>query len=313
MPKKPKQTLTVDGRELAVSNLDKVYFPECGFTKGEVLGFYLHVAGVLLPHLEGRPLTMKRYPEGVAGEHFYEKNAPVHTPDWVPRFPVPREEGGAPSPRILCNDRATLLWVVNLGDIEKHVILARAPRLNEPTSIVFDLDPGEPAGVVECARVALHLKEMLEAWNLETFVKVSGSKGLHLSVPLNSGTPYEQARPFAKAIAELAAQRLPGEVVSGMSKAVRRGKVFIDWSQNTDFKTTVSVYSMRARRGEPFISLPVTWAEIRKAVKTKSDRALFFTPAAALQRMEKLGDLHERVLTLRQTLPSAFTQALEAR
>jgi bifunctional non-homologous end joining protein LigD len=311
MPKK-HQTIEVDGRELAVSNLEKVYFPESGFTKGEVISFYLQIADVLLPHLHDRPLTMKRYPEGVAAEHFYEKNAPVYTPDWIKRFAVPRSEGDSAINYVLCNDRATLLWATNLGDIEKHVFLAQAPDLNCPTSIVFDLDPGEPAGVVECCRVALHLKEMLQAWNLETFVKVSGSKGLHLSVPLNSKTPYELAQPFAKAVAELAAQRMPGEVVSAMSKTLRRGKVFIDWSQNSDFKTTVCVYSMRAKRGEPFISLPVSWAEIEKAVKAKSDKALFFKPAAAIKRIKKVGDLYERVLTLRQTLPAVFTQALAA-
>jgi bifunctional non-homologous end joining protein LigD len=307
-----KQTIEVDGRELAVSNLDKVYFPESGFTKGEVLGFYSKIADVLLPHLKDRPLTMKRYPEGVAKEHFYEKNAPVYTPDWVKRFAVPRSEGGPAIHYILCNDLATLMWATNLGDIEKHVFLAEAPDLNHPTSIVFDLDPGEPAGVVECCRVALHLKAMLAAWNLETFVKVSGSKGLHLSVPLNSDTPYELAQPFAKAVAELAAQRMPGQVVSEMSKTLRRGKVLIDWSQNSDFKTTVCVYSMRAKRGEPFISLPVTWAEVEKATKAKSDKALFFTPAAAIKRIEKVGDLYKRVLTVRQTLPSIFTEALAA-
>jgi bifunctional non-homologous end joining protein LigD len=307
-----KQTIEIDGRPLAVSNLDKVYFPESGFTKGEVLSFYLKICEVLLPHLKDRPLTMKRYPEGVAEEHFYEKNAPVYTPDWVERFAVPRSEGGSAIHYVLCNDRATLLWATNLGDIEKHVFLAQAPDLNHPTSIVFDLDPGEPAGVVECCRVALHLKEMLAAWSLETFVKVSGSKGLHLSVPLNSDTPYELAQPFAKAVAELAAQRMPGQVVSEMSKSLRRGKVLIDWSQNSDFKTTVCVYSMRAKRGAPFISLPVSWAEIEKAIKAKSDKALFFTPAAAIKRIDKVGDLYEGVLTLRQTLPAMFTEAVAA-
>ncbi len=307
-----KHLIDVDGRELAVSNLEKVYFPGNGFTKGEVIEFYSSIADVLLPHLKDRPLTLKRYPEGVTGEHFYEKNAPRHTPDWIARFAVPRSEGDGEIKYILCNDRPTLLWATNLGDIEKHVLLAQAPNLNCPTAIVFDLDPGEPAGMIECCRVALHLRDLLASWNLESFAKVSGSKGLHLSVPLNSATPYEQAQPFAKVVAELAAQRMPGEVVSEMAKTLRRGKVLIDWSQNSDFKTTVCVYSMRAKRGEPFISMPVTWTEVENAVKKKTKEALFFTPAAALKRIKKLGDLFAPVLTVRQELPSVFTEALAA-
>ena len=313
MPKTQKQIVEVDGRELALSNLDKVYFPATGFTKGEVIHFYSEIAEILLPHLHDRPLTMKRYPEGVLGEHFYEKNAPKHTPEWVKRFAVAHHDGRGPEVQfILCNDRATLLWVTNLGDIEKHVLLARVPRLNFPTSIVFDLDPGEPAGLLECCRVALHLREMLAVWNLEAFVKVSGSKGLHLNVPLNSETPYELAQPFAKAVAELAAQRLPSEVVSEMAKTLRGGKVLIDWSQNSDFKTTVSVYAMRAKGGEPFVSMPVTWSEVENAVKRKSAKALSFSPVAAIKRLAKMGDLFEPALTLRQELPAAFTKALSA-
>ena len=179
------QQLEVEGRELTLSNPEKIYFPESGFTKGEVLAYYAAIAETILPHLHGRPLTLKRYPEGVAGVPFYEKNAPAHTPAWVERFAVARSEGGPDIRYVLCNDRATLLWATNLGDIEKHVLLARAPELNCPTSIVFDLDPGPPAGLLACGRVALRLKELLEGLGLQSFVKVSGSKGLHLSVPLN--------------------------------------------------------------------------------------------------------------------------------
>lgn len=307
-----KQLIEVEGRQLAVSNLDKVFFPESGFTKGETIAFYSEIAGAILPHLHDRPLTLKRYPDGVTGEHFYEKNAPKHTPEWVKRFAVARSEGGPDIQYVLCNDRATLIWVTNLGDIEKHVLLARAPHLERATAIVFDLDPGEPAGLLECGRVALRLREMLAAWKLETFVKVSGSKGLHLTVPLNGVLPYEVTQPFAKTVADLAVQQMPDLVVSDMAKSLRRGKVLIDWSQNSDFKTTVCVYAMRARRGEPFISMPVTWQEVEKALKRKNEASLFFAPKAAIKRIQKVGDLYEPVLTMRQELPAEFVAALAA-
>ena len=310
MPK--KQLVEIDGRELTVSNLEKVFFKASGFTKGEVIQFYSEIAETILPHLRDRPLTLKRYPDGVAGEHFYEKNAPAHTPSWVKRFAVPRSEGGSAINYVLCNDRATLAWATNLGDIEKHVLLARAPNLHVPTSIVFDLDPGEPAGILDCGRVALHLKSLLEGCGLRSFVKVSGSKGLHLSVPLNTPVTYEMTQPFAKALAELAAQQLPDGVVSEMAKRLRAGKVLIDWSQNSDFKTTVCVYAMRAKHGEPFISMPITWEELAKTIKRGNPDTLYFTPAAALKRIKRVGDLFAPVLTLEQTLPEAFTTALAA-
>lgn len=309
---KKHQPIEIEGRELVVSNLEKVYFPENGFTKGDVIAFYTAIADTLLPHLRERPLTLKRYPDGVTGEHFYEKNAPRHTPDWVKRAAVPRSEGEGMINYVLCNDRPTLVWVCNLGDIEKHVLLGQYPELNYPTAIVFDLDPGEPADLIDCCEVALELKNVLAALNLECFAKVSGSKGLHLSVPLNSQTPYEAAQPFAKTIAELMAKKLPDKVVSEMAKNLRKGKVLIDWSQNSDFKTTVAVYAMRAKRGEPFISMPVTWEEVAKAAKSGKEKPLFFTPAASIKRIQKLGDLFAPVLTLKQKLPAGFTKALAA-
>ena len=309
MAKKQEQ-IDVDGRELTVSNLDKVFFPESGFTKGEVIAFYSEIADTILPHLRDRPLTMKRSPEGVNGEHFYEKEAPKYKPDWVKTFAVPRTDRGGAINYILCNDRATLIWVANLADIEKHVLLARAPDLNHPTQIVFDLDPGEPANMIDCGEIALHLKKLFERWGLESFVKVSGSKGLHLSVPLNSDCPYEVTQPFAKTVAELVAHEMPKRVVSEMAKSIRRGKVFIDWSQNSDFKTTVCVYSMRAKSGQPFISMPITWRELARCVKQKDESGLVFTPKEAVKRIRKEGDLFEPVLKLKQELPSSFTKAL---
>lgn len=307
-----KQQVTIDGRELAISNLDKVFFSETGFTKGQVIGFYSDIAETILPHLRDRPLTLKRYPDGVEGEHFYEKNAPVHTPDWVKTFPVPRSEGGGEINYVLCNDRPTLVWVTNLGDIEKHVLLARAPELNRPTSIVFDLDPGEGADLLGCGRVALRLRKTLEALGLECLVKVSGSKGLHLTVPLNSEVTYEMTQPFARAIAELVEQETPDQVVSVMARTRRRGKVLIDWSQNSDFKTTVCVYAMRARPGPPHVSMPITWEELSGAVKRGRTESLYFTPPEALKRLDRVGDLFEPAISLSQTLPRAFSEALAA-
>src|SRR5581483_3247126 len=265
-----KQTMVkVGGRDLQLSNLDKVFFPENGFTKGDLIGFYSEISEVILPHLRDRPLTLKRYPDGVTGDHFYEKNAPKHTPAWVKTCAVPRTEGGPDINYVLCNDRATLTWAANLADIEKHVLLARCGSINIPGSIVFDLDPGEPAGLLECAHVALHLRKLLERWGLKTFVKVSGSKGLHLSVPLNGRRPYEVTQPFAQTVAQLVTREMPELVVSEMSKSIRKGRVFIDWSQNSDFKTTVSVYAVRAKASEPFVSMPLEWKELDRVIKKK--------------------------------------------
>ena len=306
-----KRLVEIDGRPVTLSNAAKIYFPGSKFTKGEVIAFYSAIGEIILPHLRDRPLTLKRYPEGVLGEHFYEKNAPKHTPSWVQTFAIPRSEGGEIN-YILCNDCATLVWATNLADIEKHVLLARVPEVNRPTSIVFDLDPGEGAGLVECGEVALHLRKLFETWGLHSFVKVSGSKGLHLSVPLNGSGPYEATQPFAKAVAELVATQFPKGVVSDMAKKVRTGKVLIDWRQNSDFKTTVCVYSMRAKQNGPFISMPITWEELGRAVKRKVTRKLVFSPEAALTRIAKLGDLFAPVLSLPQELPAAFTKALAA-
>ncbi len=309
---KKKQHVEAGGREVAISNADKIYFPGNGFSKGEVLSYYAKIADFILPHLRERPLTLKRFPEGVSGNFFYEKNAPSHTPDWVKIFPVERTEGEGTIRYILCNDEATLLWATNLGDIEKHVLLGKAPKLQFPTSVVFDLDPGAPAGILEAGAVALHLKEIFDALGLACFVKVSGSKGLHLSVPLNTPTSYEVSQPFAKAVAELAAKQLPDKVTSTMAKKLRTGKVLIDWSQNSESKTTVCVYAMRANRPEPFVSLPVTWQELARAVKRGDENALQFPPDAALRRVKRLGDLFEPVLQLKQKLPASFLDAVAA-
>lgn len=309
---KTKQTIKAGGREITLSNVEKVYFPKGKYTKGEFLSYYASIADTLLPYLKNRPLTLKRYPDGMTGESFYEKNAPMHTPDWVKRVKVPRSEGVGEVSYILCNDVATLLWACNLGDIEKHVFLAKTPSLNRPTSVVFDLDPGEGADILDCGEVALQLKKVFDSLKLECFVKVSGSKGLHLTVPLNTAVTYEKTQPFAKAIADLMVQQMPDRVVSAMAKNLRRKKVLIDWSQNSEHKTTVCVYAMRAKHEEPFISAPITWAELAQAVKKKKAKALFFTPAATLKRLKLKGDLFAPVLKLKQKIPAAFAKALAA-
>jgi bifunctional non-homologous end joining protein LigD len=291
--------LEIDGRKLKLSNLDKVLYPGSGFTKAQVIDYYIRVSPFLLPHLKNRPVTMKRYPDGVQGAFFYEKDAPKFTPDWVETFPVPRLAGGKPIRYILINNLATLAWCANLADLELHPFLHRAPGIDRPTSLVFDLDPGEGAEILDCARVAFLLKEMFDSWDLETFPKVSGSRGLQVYVPLNTAVTYDQTRPFAQSIAMLLARQHPDAVVAKMTKSDRTRKVFIDWSQNSDFKTTVGVYSLRAKRDSPFVSMPVAWEELR----AKKPESLFFSPEAALKRLEKSGDLFAPVLTKKQKLP----------
>jgi bifunctional non-homologous end joining protein LigD len=261
----------------------------------------------MLPHLKDRPVTLIRYPDGVGGKHFYEKNAPAFTPDWVQTFPVPRRSGESPIRYILINDIATLVWCANLASLEFHPFLHRAPAIDSPAEIVFDLDPGEGADILKCAQVAFLLKELLEQMNLESFAKVSGSKGIQLYIPLNTPVTYDATKPLARGMAELVERQHPELVVSEMTKAVRAGKIFIDWSQNSDFKTTVGVYSLRAKRAQPYASLPVEWDELQRAMKRGNAEPLHFAPEAALKRLEKTGDLFAPVLRLKQKLPLAIT------
>jgi len=294
--------------KVAFTNLDKVFFPRVGFTKGEMIRYYVDVAPHLLLHLKRRPVTLVRFPDGVTGERFYEKNAPRFTPPWVGTVEVPRRHQPGVIRYLVINDAATLGWCANLAAIELHPFLHRAPRLDRPTHVVFDFDPGESADILTCARVALHVKEILDGLDLQGFPKVSGSKGLQLYIPLNTKTTYAATGAFARAVAELLERRHPDLVVSGMAKLRRKKKVLIDWSQNSASKTTVAVYSLRGKRDEPFVSMPVTWEELRKAIRTRSRRSLFFTPRAALDRLAKKGDLFAPGLTLKQTLPRAFAK-----
>ena len=303
--------LTIDGQKIAISNPEKVLYP-AGFTKAQVIDYYVRVAPFLLPHLHDRPVTLKRYPDGVRGEFFYEKDAPSFTPKWVKTFPVPRKGGGSPIRYILINDLPTLAWTANLANLEIHPFLHCIPRIDRPTFMVFDLDPGEGADILSCAEVAFLLKDVLERLELKSFVKVSGSKGLQVYVPLNTPVTYELTRPFACTTAEYLEQQHSKLIVSDMAKAKRSGKVFIDWSQNADFKTTAGVYSLRAKRDSPFVSLPVRWEELDRALSKKDAESLYVDPEAALKRLKKVGDLFAPVLRLSQSLPASFMAKVPA-
>lgn len=290
--------------EVKFTNLDKVFFPKLGFTKGQMIQYYLDVAPFILPHLRDRPVTLIRYPDGIESEKFYEKNAPKFTPAWIKTFAVDRRHTSGKTNYIVINDAPTLAWCANIAGIEIHPFLHRIPRLEQPTHVVFDLDPGEGSDIRTCARVAFLVKAITDSLGLRAFPKVSGSKGVQLYVPLNTKTNYAATSSFAKAVAELLQQRHPNLVVAHMAKDRRRGRVLIDWSQNNISKTTVSVYSMRGKRAEPFISIPVTWDELKRI---KGAQALSFTPMATLKRLKKKGDLFASVLTLKQELPKAFS------
>ena len=294
--------LKIGNRRVAVTNPDKVFYNAGKFTKLDVLNYYLRAAPFLLPHFRDRPVTLKRYPNGVHGEVFYEKDAPGYTPDWVRTFPVQRREGGPDINYILINDRQTLAWTANAAALELHPFLHRVPQLDRPTHVVFDLDPGEGAALAECIEIVFLLREVLTKLRLKSFPKVSASKGLQLYVPLNTATSYASTQLFAKTIAELLEREHPDLVVSDMAKNLRRGKVFIDWSQNADHKTTVGVYSLRATSNHPYVSMPVDWQELKRA-KTE---ALYFEAADALKRLKKRGDLFAPVLKLKQKLPREF-------
>jgi bifunctional non-homologous end joining protein LigD len=287
------QTIEIDGKHLKLTNLDKVLYPAAGFTKGQVIDYCARIAPVLVPHLAGRPLTLKRYPEGVDHQYFFEKNATQYRPEWVKTAPVWSEHNHRNVNYILANDLPTLIWVANLASIELHPSLSLAKNLACPTMMVFDLDPGPPANIVQCCQVGMWLREVFEHFGLKSFPKTSGSKGLQIYVPLNMPTAYD-ARLLENEHKEL--------VVSDMKKAVRVGKVLVDWSQNDEHKTTISVYSLRARE-RPTVSTPVKWEEVEQTLKKKDSRLLVFEASDVLARVEKMGDLFEGVLTLKQKLP----------
>src|SRR6185503_328556 len=307
-----KETTTVGEKNLALSNLEKVMYPETGFTKGQVIDYYTGIARYILPHLKGRPITSKRFPNGVSGQYFYEKDAPSFTPHWVKTFSVPRTSEKSLINYILINDVPTLIWSANMANLELHPFLAKAPQIERPTMVVFDLDPGDGADILKSCEVAFLVKDLLDRLNLKSFVKVSGSKGLHLHVPLNTKISYEATQPFAKSIAQLLEHEHADLVVSEMPKSKRKGKVLVDWSQNSEHKSTVAVYSLRAKGMKPFAALPVSWDELRQALKKKSSAGLFFEPEAAIGRVKKIGDAFAPLLKLKQTLPKAFLDLMSA-
>jgi bifunctional non-homologous end joining protein LigD len=292
----------VDGRELKLTNLDKVLYPKAGFTKGEVVDYYAKVAPAMVPHLAGRPLTLRRFPEGVDNTEaaFFEKRCPKHRPEWVKTAPVSASTGTIDF--CVCEDLPTLVWMAQLAAIELHPSLSLARKLDRPTVLAFDLDPGPPADIVDCCRVGMRLRDLFDHFGVESFPKTSGSKGLQVYVPLNRPTSYEETKPFAKAIAQLLEKQTPDEVVSKMKKVERKGKVFVDWSQNHQRKTTIAVYSLRARE-RPTVSTPVTWDEVERAADKKDSASLVFESADVLKRIDKHGDLFSPVLELKQELP----------
>ena len=299
---KQRSTVIIGKTRVDVSNLGKLFYPKAGFTKDDVIDYYIRISEFLLPHLKNRPLTLKRYPEGVEGFFFYEKQCPPHRPGWVKTTPVPRSEGGNIDYCVL-DGLPALVWVANLADLELHTFLHCLSNIHRPTALAFDLDPGPPADIVACCEVALRLKQLFDRLGLEAFPKTSGSKGLQVYVPLNTPVRYEQTKPFAQAVAELLARELPGKVVSKMAKSLRKQKVFVDWSQNDDHKTTVNVYSLRARE-RPTVSTPVTWNEVAGALKRRDAESLVFEAGHVLERVTRHGDLFAPVLTLKQILPA---------
>jgi bifunctional non-homologous end joining protein LigD len=299
---KDSPLVEIKGRHLKLTNLDKVLYPSAGFTKGQVIDYYARIAPVMVPHLKDRPLTLKRYPNGVDEQFFFEKNATKHRPDWVKTAPIWSEGNRRNVNYILANDLSTLVWVANLASIELHPSLALAKDISCPTMLVFDLDPGPPANIVQCCQVAFWLREVFERFGLQSFPKTSGSKGLQIYVPLNSKTCYDITKPFANALARLLEDEHRELVVSDMKKALRTGKVFVDWSQNDEHKTTIAVYSLRARE-RPTVSTPVTWKEVEVAFKKKDPKVLVFEAHHVLERVQKHGDLFEPLLQLKQKLP----------
>jgi bifunctional non-homologous end joining protein LigD len=300
-----KAELNVEGKRIPVSNLNKVLYPKAGFTKGQVIDYYIRIAPVLLPHLRDRPLTMKRYPNGVEAEFFYEKNCPAHRPKWVKTAKVWSEGNNRTMDYCLAQDLPTLVWAANLADLELHTSLARKKDVARPTMMVFDLDPGAPADIVQCCQVGLWLRDLLATIKLKSFAKTSGSKGLQVYVPLNTAVTFDQTKHLSRALAEYLEHEHPTLVLSKMARALRKGKVFVDWSQNDEHKTTVCVYSLRAKE-EPTVSTPVTWEEVENCLKKKKVDLLRFRCEKTLARVEKTGDMFAPIETLKQKLPKKW-------
>lgn len=292
--------VAVDGNAVDVSNLDKVLYPATGFTKGDMIRYYEAISPVMLPHLAGRPVTVKRYPDGVDGLFFYEKRCPAKRPPWVGTATVASERHGSITFCVIDN-APSLVWMANRAAIEFHAYLYRKAHENRPTMLVFDLDPGAPADLQDCLEIGIVLRDLLAHLGLKSFAKTSGGKGLHLGVPL-TGASFAQVKTFAHGLADMIAHEEPKRVTSVMAKAQRPGKVFIDWSQNDHGKTTACAYTLRARR-QPTVSTPVSWEEVERARRRRKPGALIFTADDVVRRVKELGDLFAPTLTLRQKLP----------
>jgi bifunctional non-homologous end joining protein LigD len=298
----------IENRTLKLTNLEKVLYPEVGFTKAQVIDYYTRVAPAILPHTRDHPLTLKRYPNGVDGEFFYEKNCPKHRPPWVETATVWSEGNNRDMYYCLCQDLPTLVWLGNLATLEFHTSLSLGDNLPQPRTMVFDLDPGPPATIVECCRVGLMLRDLFAEHGLECCAKTSGSKGLQLYVPLNTKVTYVETKVVSKGLAQLFEDRHPDLVVHKQLKELRTGRVLIDWSQNDQYKTTVNVYSLRARQ-RPTVSTPVSWAEVEKCLKVGDPALLVFDSDQVLARVAKQGDLFEPVLKKKQKLPKSLVEA----
>jgi bifunctional non-homologous end joining protein LigD len=280
-----------------------VLWPAAGFTKAQAIDYYARIADAILPHLRDRPLTRVRFPDGVEGQRFYEKRAPKHTPDWVRTAPIEMGTAGTID-FVVCDDRATLIWLAQLAALELHPSLSLADDPDRPTVVAFDLDPGAPATAVECARVALRLRGLFGELGLECFPKHSGSKGIQVYVPLNTPVTYEQTKPYARAVARALEKAEPELVVSQQKKELRKGKVLVDWSQNDRAKTTVAVYSLRCRE-HPWVSTPLLWEEVEELANGEDPDSVRFEAHEALARVEEHGDLFAPVLELEQELPAS--------
>ena len=296
-------SLKIGNKRVNVSNLRKLLYPAAGFTKQDVIDYYVGVSDVMLKHLKGRTVTLKRYPNGSQDMFFYEKNCPVHRPEWVGTANVPSANRTGGINYCLIENKASLAWVAQIASLELHTSLAKAPAVEKPTMMVFDLDPGPPADMIDCLHVALRMRDVLKRLGLESFPKTSGGKGLHFYVPLNTaGVTFDQTKSFARAVAELFEREDPERVVSSMKKSLRTNKVLIDWSQNDEHKTTVCAYSLRARE-RPTVSTPVSWKEVQTAFEARDPSMLVFEAQDVLARIRKRADLFAPVLTLKQKLP----------
>lgn len=292
-------TVQVGERTLNLSNPDKVLYPATGFTKAEIITYYMAVAEVMLPHLAGRALTFKRFPDGVDKPGFFEKRCPSHRPPWVPVAGGPGDRGGVIEYCVI-DEPAALVWSANLAALELHAPMALAADLETPRALVFDFDPGAPAAIAECAQAALDVAEVLAAAGLKGWCKTSGSKGIQMYVPVNTACTHEQAGNVALAVGQVLERRAPESYVTAMTKAIRSGKIFIDWSQNSRHKTTIAPYSLRARERQT-VSTPVTWDEIETAARGATP--LVFDADDVMARVRELGDLFAPVLTTVQHLP----------